>query len=76
MAYLIDRQRALRDVELVVVINVRQRRVRSRVVLRDNSLYQTLTRPRTLLEATRQGSFVAWAGGGRASKGAIWRKQR
>ena len=48
MPYLIDRERALRASEIVAILSVRQRRVRSRVVLRDNSLYQTLTRPGTL----------------------------
>ena len=76
MPYLIDRQRALRDAEIVVVLSVRQRGVRSRVVLRDNSLYQTLTRPSTLREAARRGLSVAGAGNGRRSKGATWRKQR
>ena len=48
MPFLIDRQRALWVKELVAVIAVRQRGVRSRVILKDNSLYVTLTRPGTL----------------------------
>jgi len=48
MPYLIDRERALRSSELVAVLSLRQRRIRSRAVLRDNSLYHTLTRPGTL----------------------------
>jgi len=48
MAYLIDRTRALRVEELVAALPVRQRRIRSRVILRDNSLYHTLTRTKTL----------------------------
>ena len=47
MGYAIDRQRAFLDQELIAVIAVRQRGARSRVFLRDGSLYQTLTRPKT-----------------------------
>ena len=53
MGYLLDRQRALRLEDIVAVLAVRRRRVRSRVVLRDNSLYQTLTRPRTIMRRTQ-----------------------
>ena len=49
MPYLIDRQRALYGGDIVAVLGLRQRRVRSLVILRDNSLYQTLTRPKTLM---------------------------
>ena len=51
MSYLIDRQRALRTQDIVAVLSVqlRQRHVRSRVVLSDNSLYHTLTRSETLV---------------------------
>ena len=75
MPYLIDRQRALRDTEVIVVLSVRQRRIRSRVVLRDNSLYQTLTRPSTLREAAGRGLSVARAGSRKRRRGAIWRRQ-
>ena len=51
MSYVIDRKRAFRDEELVAILSVRQRGIRSRVLLRDGSLYQTLTRPRTLRRA-------------------------
>ena len=47
MAYVIDRRQALYADDIVVVLSVRQRRARSRAVLRDNSLYQTLTRTAT-----------------------------
>ncbi len=60
MAYLIDRQRAFRLSEVVVVRSVHRERAparrdlspgraRSQVVFKDNSLLWTLTRPRTLL---------------------------
>ena len=49
MPYLIDRERALRTTELIAVIGVRQRQVRSHVVLADNSLHRTPTRPRTFV---------------------------
>ena len=48
MPYLADRQRVLWTGDVVAVLAVRQRRVRSIVVLRDNSLHRTLTRPATL----------------------------
>ena len=79
MAYLIDRQRALRTSDVVAIVPVRQRRLRSRVILRDNSLYHTLTRPKTFLRVVgdapvagiRLGGAAVVAGsqGGR-SKGA------
>ena len=74
MAYLIDRQRALRTEEIVVILKG-MRRARSRVVLSDNSLYQTLTRPQTLVRYLREAA-QAFGGLGGRSKGAIWRKQR
>ena len=49
MAYLIDRQRAFRLSDVVVVRSVRKGRARSQVVFTDGSLLWTLTRPRTLL---------------------------
>jgi hypothetical protein len=55
MPYLIDRQRALFAEDIIAVLALRQRRARSRVVLRDNSLCQTLTRPQTLLRRHRAG---------------------
>lgn len=49
MPYLLDRRHAISTTEIVAVLGVRQRKVRSRVILRDNSLYHTLTRPKTLV---------------------------
>ncbi len=49
MPYLMDRQRAVRWADVVAVVATRRRRIRSRLILRDSSLYQTLTRPSTLL---------------------------
>ena len=57
MAYLIDRKRALRDTDIVAVVKVAQRGARSRVILSDNSLYQTRTRPQTL---RRQAQGHPW----------------
>ena len=48
MPYLIDRERALLGRDIVAALNTRGRRIRSHVVLADNSLCRTLTRPRTL----------------------------
>lgn len=50
MSYLMDRHRALWSREIVAVINIRQRGIRSHVVLRDNSVYQTRTRPQVLIK--------------------------
>lgn len=47
MAYVLDRARAFWDRELVAILAIRRRGVRSRVLLSDGSLAQTLTRPRT-----------------------------
>ena len=52
MPYLVDRQRVLR-VEDVVAIVKRRERPRSRVILADNSLYQTRTRPATLMRRAK-----------------------
>jgi len=49
MPYLIDRQRALRTQDVVALMKGVQPRVRSQGILRDNSLYRTMTRPKTLL---------------------------
>ena len=48
MGYLIDRQRALRTSELVAVLAVSRRKIRSQVLCVDGSVHETLTRPRTL----------------------------
>ena len=55
MAYWIDRQRAFRLAEVVVVRSVRRGRARSQVVCQDNSLHWTLTRPRTFLRRDAEG---------------------
>ncbi len=59
MAYIIDRTQALWWDAVVAIVAVRRRGVRSRVVLRDNSWYHTLTRPRTLARCVREGALVA-----------------
>ncbi len=56
MPYVIDRQRALLTEDIVAVVASRQRRIRSRVVLKDNSLYQTLTRPATVIRSVNAKS--------------------
>ena len=65
MPYLIDRGAALLVRQIVAVLNIRHHRVRSRVILRDGSLYQTLTRPRTLarrFKARGKGLFSSKQG--------------
>ena len=49
MSYYIDRQQAFQtdDIVMISAAGTGRRRVRSRIVLRDGSLYETLTRPRT-----------------------------
>ena len=83
MPYLVDRQRALRTTDIVAVVAGQRRRLRSCVVLRDNSLYQTLTRPQTLMRyAGAYPAAIVRIGLGRKpkepnsrSRGAAWRKQ-
>ena len=60
MGFLIDRQRALWTRTIVALVSVRLRRVRSRVVLTDNSLYQTLSTPRTLMRRTHESAVLPW----------------
>ena len=76
MPYVIDRQRALRLYDVVMVLQMRQRRIRSRIVLNDNSLYQTLTRPRTMLRIVGEGA-ARWPGAAwtNRSRGISWRKR-
>ena len=85
MPYLIDRARALRSSELVAALSVRQRRIRSRAVLRDNSLYHTLTRASTLRRRAAAGEAAIGRAatrrrGRRTDKeppqGAAWWKRR
>ena len=47
MSYVMDRRQVFHESEIVAVLSVRQRGVRSQVLLRDGSLYRTLTRPGT-----------------------------
>ena len=65
MPYIIDRQRALLTGDVVAIIRRQERRWRSRVILVDNSLYQTLTRPATLLRYAKESPN---------DKGTVWRK--
>ena len=71
MGYLLDRQYAFRDADVVAVISVRQRGVRSHVFLRDGRFQQTLTRPRTLRRRARSltlpGHRSVQNGSGRAT---------
>ena len=53
MGYLIDRHEAFRETELVAIISLRRRGVRSRLLLRGGSLRHTLTRPGTLVRRLR-----------------------
>ncbi len=66
MSYLIDRERAFRVEEVVLLLAVRRRGTRSRLVLSDGSLAATLTRPRTIQNSLRQGLSEL--------KGVVWRR--
>lgn len=57
MPYLIERTRALRTEDIVAAVQMSQRRIRSRVILRDNSLYHTLTRTKTLARAANRPAW-------------------
>ena len=65
MPYIVDRGRALLTGDVVAIIRRPERRLRSRVILADNSLYQTLTRPATLTRYARNYPQML--------KGATWR---
>ena len=65
MPYIVDRQRALLTGDVVVIVRRQERRLRSRGILADNSLYQTLTRPATLARYARDYPQTL--------KGATWR---
>ena len=54
MAYLIDRQRALRTVDIVAIVAGTRRGERGHVTLRDNSLHRTASRPKTLVSASQR----------------------
>lgn len=54
MSYLVDRGRAFRDTEVVAVLGIRQRGLRSRLVLRDSSVTDTRTRARTFRQKLQE----------------------
>ena len=54
MAYLIDRRHVLWTKQLVAIVSGRSRGRRSHATLSDGSLYQTLTRPKTLALALQK----------------------
>ena len=69
MPFLIDRRHALYGDDLVAALNVHQRRIRSRVILKDNSLYHTLTRTQTLVRYTSGHGAAIIRIGARARRG-------
>lgn len=56
MSYVVDRAGAVRDGEVVALLALRARGGRSQLLLRDGSLYRTLTRPRRLAAALREAA--------------------
>ena len=65
MSYVVDRATAVRDVDIVGVFSVRRRGARSRVLLSDGSLLQTLTRPHAFRQKSaqprKQLKGIVWA---------------
>ena len=54
MPYLLDRHRAIWTDGLVALVRGAARRVRTQMIFRDNSIYNTLTRPTTILRLVRR----------------------
>lgn len=76
MSYVIDRERALYTEDLVAIVKGQRPRARSLLVLRDNSLHETLTRPQTLMRcAEDQPGAIVQIGSGKR-KGRARRFQR
>lgn len=48
MGYLLERDEAIRDTDVVAVISVPRKGAKSRLVLRNGAIRHTLTRPSTL----------------------------
>ena len=61
MSYYIDRQQAFRaeDVVMISAAGTGRRRVRSRILLRDGSVHDTLTRPRTVARKVEEAHAKA-----------------
>ncbi len=73
MGYLVDRQRAVLGADVVAVLAVRQRGARSRLILSDNSLCHTLTRPSTVMRAVNASRRREAAAAGAAQAiGVAW----
>ncbi len=64
--YWIDREQAFLDENVVAILAVRQRGARSRVLLTDGSLVQTLTRCPTIQRKLHRGDY--------GLKGVVWPK--
>jgi hypothetical protein len=82
MAYIIDRRRALFSDDIVAIVSVRQRRVRSLAILKDKSLCHSLTRTRTLMRCMGKHPPAIVTIGSRRSRttrrrgaGVIWLKE-
>ena len=73
MPYIVDRGRALYGSSIVAIVAIRQRQHRSRVILEDGSLYQTLTRPVTFARALTKGQEAIVHIGARPSRAARFR---
>ena len=73
MGYLVDRRRAVLGADIVAVLAVRQREARSRLILGDNSLCHTLTRPSTVMRVVNAGRRRGIAAAGAAqAMGVTW----
>ena len=59
MSYLVDRDRAFLEDELVAILSTRARGARSLVLLRDGELHPTVTRARTLAQWMKTARGIA-----------------
>ena len=73
MSYIVDRGRVLYGKAIIAIIKIRQRQHRSRVMLEDGSLYQTLTRPVTFARALANRREAIVRIGARPSRAARFR---
>ena len=74
--YWIDRAQAFLNEHMVAILTVRQRGARSRILLADGSLVQTLTRCSTIQRKLRTGDErLMRLMGVRGLKGVVWPKK-
>lgn len=75
MRCVIDRGRAIALRDVVAILSLRRRGARSRVVLADNGLYQTLTRPQTLVRCVDAAAGAVAEVGAKTARVYPYRKE-